>query len=54
MKIHVPLNLEPAQAMTLVKLYEVLIDSLIDFYSALLREYPYADLEPDDADLDLF
>ncbi len=50
MNIVVPLHLNDAQARTLLRLYEVLIDSLIDFYSALLREYPLADVEPPDND----
>ena len=50
MNIVVPLNLTDSQARTLLHLYEVLIDSLIDFYTALQREYPYTDLEPDDAE----
>lgn len=51
MNIVVPLNLTDAQARTLLGLYEALIDSLIVFYSALEREYPFAALEPDEADL---
>ena len=51
MNIVVPLGLTDAQAKTLMRLYEALIDSLIQFYTAIGREYPLADLEPDEADL---
>ena len=51
MNIVVPLNLSDTNARTLLRLYEALIDSFIDFYTALQREYPHATFEPDEADL---
>ena len=51
MNIVVPLDLSDFQARLLLRLYEVLIDSFIDFYTALQREYPLADFEPDEADV---
>ena len=51
MNIVVPLDLTDRQAKMLLCLYEVLIDSFIDFYTALQREYPLADFEPDEADV---
>jgi len=50
MNIVVPLDLTDAQARTLMTLYEALIDSLIEFYTALGREYPLAELEPEHAE----
>lgn len=51
MKLVIPLNLADGQASTLLRLYEILIDSLVDFYSALQHEYPLADIQPYDGDL---
>ena len=48
MNIVVLLELSDRQAKMLLRLYEMLIDSFIDLYTALQREYPLADVEPDD------
>lgn len=47
MKIEVPTHFTDAQARTVLVLYELLLDSLIDFYTAFCAAYPLATIEPD-------
>ena len=51
MNIVVPLNLSDSQARLLIRLYEALIDSFINFYTALQRQYPLVEFEPVEADV---